>query len=326
MQLTIEMIRKIAKGKPNVANATSVLVALNQYGKPLGLHLPHRAAQFLAQIFHESAEFRYDREIWGPTAAQQRYDTRTDLGNTPEKDGDGKLYMGRTAIQITGKSNYRQFTEWCRANVSSGAPNFVANPDLVNTDPWEGLGPIWYWSTRNLNRYADEGDIEMITKRINGGLNGYADRLQYYTRVALVMLGYEPTAIRAFQTEAKRQGIYTGTVDGLDGPRTRSALHQALVALSSKSALAPETKPAPVVVSEAVVPAEVEKEVEKEEKRTWIQWAGVIPLAGVGGFFRDYPELAWVATGGVVVIAVIALFGGRRLVRRVKEIAEEVRS
>ena len=40
-------------------------------------------------------------------------------------------------------------------------PGFEKNPDAMLTDPWEGLGPIWYWSTRDLNRYADEGDIEM---------------------------------------------------------------------------------------------------------------------------------------------------------------------
>nr|WP_234835981.1 hypothetical protein [Sinorhizobium meliloti] len=64
---------------------------------------------------HESGDFRYDREIWGPTPAQQRYDARTDLGNTPERDGDGYLYRGRTGMQLTGKDNYRQFRNWCRA-------------------------------------------------------------------------------------------------------------------------------------------------------------------------------------------------------------------
>ena len=65
----------------------------------------------------------------------------------------------------------------------------------MNTDPWEGLGPIWYWDSGNptgesLNVYADEANHEMVTRRINGGLNGYADRLARYTRAALVLLGF----------------------------------------------------------------------------------------------------------------------------------------
>ncbi len=52
----------------------------------------------------------------------------------------------------------------------------------MNTDPWEGLGPLSYWSTRKLNRYADQGDVENITVKINGGLNGYDDRLALLAR------------------------------------------------------------------------------------------------------------------------------------------------
>lgn len=74
-----------------------------------------------------------------------------------------------------------------------------------------------------------------------------------------------------------------------------------------------------------VVPAEVEKVAEKAERQGWWQWPSAGLLAGIGGLFRDYPEVAWIATGGVVVVAVVALVGGRRLVQHVKEIAEEVR-
>ncbi len=78
--------------------------------------------------------------------------------------------------------------------IDAKAPDFVAHPELMNTDPWEGLGPIWYWAKGNptgqsLNRYADQGDVENITRKINGGLNGFADRPDYLVRVSLVMLG-----------------------------------------------------------------------------------------------------------------------------------------
>jgi len=78
--------------------------------------------------------------------------------------------------------------------------------------------------------------------------------------------------------------------------------------------------------TEVVVPPAVEKEAEKAERNNWWQWLTALPLAGVGSFYRDNPEVAWLATGGIVVVAIVALVGGRRLVQRVKEIADEVRS
>lgn len=222
--MNMETLTKIVGGTPHPDNSRSFLLGLNEYGRKFGLEKPHRLAQYVAQLAHESAGFRYDRELWGPTPAQKRYDTRTDLGNTPERDGDGFKYRGRGPIQITGGSNYRQFTKWAR-NLDVTAPDFYADPDAVLTDPWEGLGPIWYWSTRGLNVYADNGDNEMITRRINGGLNGYQDRLRYYDRAALILLGRDPEDLRKFQLD---HGLM---VDGVSGPRTRAAMHKALRAL-----------------------------------------------------------------------------------------------
>jgi putative chitinase len=92
-----------------------------------GLDRPHRLVQLVSQIMHESGDFRYDREIWGPTPAQSRYDSRADLGNTPalDGDGDGKKYLGRTAMQLTGKANYQAFMDWCQAK-GLNPPDFVS--------------------------------------------------------------------------------------------------------------------------------------------------------------------------------------------------------
>ena len=252
MQVTVETLARIAGASPN-ANMQSTVLGLQMAGVGAGLERPHRLAMFLGQLAHESGGWRHDREIWGPTAAQQRYDTRTDLGNTAAVDGDGFLYRGRGPIQITGKENYRQFTAWARG-LDPKAPDFVANPDAVLTDPWEGLGPIWYWQTRDLNRYADNGDLLTITKRINGGTNGLDDRQAQYTRAGLVLLGYAPADVRAFQ---RSHGL---TVDGVAGPATRAAIHAELVKRPLVTFGATRPTPKPVPVLDTLPPAEPEKD------------------------------------------------------------------
>ncbi len=248
--ISLALIRSVVgkMTKAQTDNATSVVVALQNYGDGTGLDQPHRLAQFLAQTTHESGAFAYDREVWGPTKAQKGYEGRKDLGNT--QPGDGKRFSGRTGIQITGRANTRSFRDWCRklmAGTSLSVPDFERYPDEMLTDPWEGLGPIWYWDTRGLNRYADQGDIEMITRKVNGGTNGLDDRIKWYARYALVMLGFGPNDIIAFQKQA---GVKL--VDGVPGPRTRAALHNALVALTAPVLQASDVQAAPVVEAKTV--------------------------------------------------------------------------
>lgn len=309
---TPDTIRILARPDADPANINSIYTALVQYGPKFGLMQPHRLAQYVAQLAHESGGFKYDKEIWGPTAAQARYDTRTDLGNTPELDGDGAKYRGRTAMQLTGKSNYKQFYDWCATN-GFNPPNFVVQPELVNNDPWEGLVPIWYWDSRNLNKYADEGDNEMITRRINGGLNGFEDRLNNYTKFALLYLGFTdtPRGITQFQTEAAANGLYKREVDGKDGPGTRSALHQTLVRLgtvpTSETKAAPVTEPIPVAPQGA-------------------QNVGVTRTLGIGGvvsmltgFLANIPDIYKVILVGIAIVAIIVIVLKAELIaRRVK--------
>lgn len=245
MKITAALLSAIAGGAMTAsrkANIASIIAGLVAMGEEMGLLVPHRAAHFVAQIAHESGRFIHDKEVWDGKGAQARYDTRTDLGNTAAVDGDGKLYRGRSAMQLTGKANYTEFRNWCWAQ-GLKAPDFVAEPDRVNEDPWEGLVPIWYWSTRNLNRYADQEDgVEMITRKINGGTNGLDDRIALYVRSALVILGrkLEEGAVRKFQSEA---GL---TPDDIAGPATRKALHAALVAVKVAA-------PAPIVLVEPII-------------------------------------------------------------------------
>lgn len=317
--ITTELVKKAAKGPVNEANLNSVVQALVKYSGKFGLDRPHREAQYLAQLMHESGAFKYDKEIWGPTPAQERYDTRTDLGNTKAKDGDGKKYMGRGPTQITGKGNYEEFRNWCRKYIDADAPDFVKNPELVNTDPWEGLTAIWYWSTRNLNRYADTGDIETITKKINGGMNGFDDRVDYYVRIALVMLDRPVNSLKQFQAEHKL------VPDGDPGPKTRSALHEALVRLVPGEMKKESVQVAPVV--ETVLPAQVKKDLDKPLSRSRGLWERVTSIGGLGAiagatWWQDWRIVVAIA-GSLIVLALFGIFFHKRLIDAVKAVNGE---
>ena len=131
-----------------------------------------RAEQFLAQVLHESGALHFFEEIWGPTAAQRTYDGR--LGNT--QPGDGRRYKGRGPIQLTGRSNYRWAGRLLKLPLEE-------HPEMVSQHKvgWRIAG--LYWKTHNLNALADRGDIVAITKAINGGHNGLAQRQMYLGRL-----------------------------------------------------------------------------------------------------------------------------------------------
>ncbi|KNY17037.1 hypothetical protein AKG11_10395 [Shinella sp. SUS2] len=310
-------------------NAQSVIDALTTYGDRFGLLQPHRLVQYLAQLMHESGGFAYDRELWGPTKAQKGYEGRKDLGNIHK--GDGSKYRGRGPIQVTGRANYREFSKWAKT-IDPGAPNFETAPDKINSDPWEALSPIWYWSTRDLNRYADRGDIENVTRTINGGLNGYADRLRYYDRLALAFLGYGMNDMPKFQKAAGLKDT-----SGTSGPLTRAALHSALLKLTAPQRLSADVATAPVVeevavevkvpvqVDKPVVPVAVDKQVKSKADR--MGW-----LAGIGGTIgtslTGLLGANWqtvLAFGGVALAAlIIVILLRHQLVAAVKDIRGEV--
>lgn len=148
------------------------------------INTPLRMAHFLAQVGHESGRLRYTREVWGPTPAQSRYEGRADLGNTVE--GDGRRYMGRGLIQLTGRANYAQMAKALGADV-------VAVPQLVEFPDLAALSAAWFWDSRGLNRFADEDDLLTITRRINGGTNGLVDREKLLLAAKRVLMPWSGT-------------------------------------------------------------------------------------------------------------------------------------
>lgn len=164
---------------PNASQRAGVFVpALNRAMQRYQINTPARQAAFLAQIGHESGQLKWVKELWGPTPAQSRYEGRKDLGNT--QPGDGKRYMGRGLIQITGRENYR------RTGAALGVA-LLDKPELLEQAEWAASSAAWWWNNRGLNELADAGEFEQITRRINGGLNGQRERLELWARAKEVL-------------------------------------------------------------------------------------------------------------------------------------------
>jgi putative chitinase len=158
---------------PNAGKRIPVFLSpLNDTMFEFGITSGVRMAAFLAQIAHESGELRYVREI----ASGEAYEGRADLGNTGI--GDGVRFRGRGLIQLTGRNNYQALSDFFGID-------FVGDPVVLETPEWACRSAGWFWASRKLNVLADQNDDEsfrLITKRINGGFNGYADRKKYWDR------------------------------------------------------------------------------------------------------------------------------------------------
>ena len=176
MPITVQQLLLIL---PNAGSVAGVFVpvlntAMNRY-QIVGTK---RVAAFIAQIGHESGQLKYVKEIWGPTVAQTRYEGRADLGNT--QLGDGFKYRGRGLIQITGRANYK-------ACGDSLGLELINHPELLEKPQHACMSAAWFWATKGLSTLADKDKFETITRRINGGINGLADRQMLYARALKVL-------------------------------------------------------------------------------------------------------------------------------------------
>lgn len=193
--------KRAAAMKPYFNEAISALMQDN----PSANVKCHRIAAFAAQIGHESLGLKYFEEI----ASGAAYEGRTDLGNV--RTGDGVRYKGRGPIQLTGRSNY----------ASAGKSTTIgfdleAVPEKVCFPSMGFKTTVWYWISRNLNRYCsgNYNDFTALTRAINGGTNGIDDRRARWA-AAKTLLGCTSTARRQDETEPESVLL---TEMGLAGP------------------------------------------------------------------------------------------------------------
>ena len=211
MNLTISQLRQLLPKNKYVEHWHHALsVLLPDYD----IDTPRRMAAFIAQCAHESGGFsvlqenlnykpqalrrlfsKYfpDDAIAGQYCAKPNkqeaianriYANR--MGNGDESSGDGYRFRGRGLIQLTGRSNYQNFADSIEVD---GRPLKIDEvPAYLETFEGAAQSACWFWETNNLNKWADEGDILTLTKRINGGTIGLEDRKKHYEH-ALHVLG-----------------------------------------------------------------------------------------------------------------------------------------
>ncbi|MFU5037089.1 glycoside hydrolase family 19 protein [Pseudomonas aeruginosa] len=196
---------------PNAGHRAGFFVpALNVAMERFGITAPVRVAAFLAQVGHESSQLtrlvenlnysaqglaatwpsRYRGADGKPNAlalnlarhpqaiANNTYASRN--GNGDEASGDGWRYRGRGLLQITGRANYR-------AAAGGLDQPLEVEPELLEQPEWAALSAAWWWAAHDLNELADRGEFAAITRLINGGTNGQAERLELWERAKRVL-------------------------------------------------------------------------------------------------------------------------------------------
>lgn len=210
MTLTIDQL-DLAVPSARYADLVQYLDALNEGMTRFGMTTTPRIVAFLAQVAHESADFRsveenlnYSQEglrrTWParfPTESlasayarqPQRIANRVYAnrgGNGNEASGDGWTYRGRGLIQLTFRGNYAAYGRGIADETILAAPDQLLSPRHA------ALSACWFWHSKSLDRLADIGDeasFNQITYKINGGWNGQADRLENWAEAKAAFVG-----------------------------------------------------------------------------------------------------------------------------------------
>ena len=207
---------------PKAEDPQSWVDSMNNVFPKYEINTPNRIAAFLAQCGYESGGWKVFEENLNYSAERlmvifKKYFPKEELakanayarkpekianlvyggrlGNGPEESGDGWLYRGRGPIQLTGKNNYREFAKYMfDKNLIEDQEKFLNNPYLVAATATADrkfalMSAIWFWNKNKLNVQADAGNLELMTRKINGGSNGLTDRIELYDKAIRLLDG-----------------------------------------------------------------------------------------------------------------------------------------
>ena len=195
--ITTETIRQIL---PDCRDPVTWAFELEAQRPLFSVNTPQRLAAFIAQTAHESSSFNvlqenlnYSKDGLRKTFPKYFPDDNTAfryarqpkwiasrvyggrMGNGSEQSQEGWKFRGRGLIQVTGKNNYRACSRYLFND-----DRLLDDPDLLLTPEFAMASAGWYWEVNNLNKVADSGDFERLTKLINGGTNGLKHRQALY--------------------------------------------------------------------------------------------------------------------------------------------------
>jgi putative chitinase len=188
--ITADQLKSIS---PHVHNLDLNLNPYNEGMREFEINTANRVRAYTVNLLHESQSFLYMKEL----SDGKQYEGRVDLGN--DKPGDGIKYKGRGPIQITGKGMYKL------CGLALGL-DLISKPELLE-DPIYGFkASAWFWKYKGLNQVADHEEgwtiniknraypngrlftkFEWICYKINGGFNGYPQRLEFYNKALMII-------------------------------------------------------------------------------------------------------------------------------------------
>ncbi len=209
---------KLAQHQVDVLN--HILSAWEKYGDGD----PRKLAYILATAFHETGRFRWLREIWGPTAAQKRYEGRADLGNS--QPGDGQRFMGRGLVHITGRQNYADWSKRLGIDLV-GNPALAERLDIAARILVQGM-MLGTFTGRKLADYITPARADYVEARrvVNG-----TDR-------SVMIAGYAAKFEQALKKAAPKNPTPIPSDPGVDTPADRPKVNWPAIIFLAAAALA----------------------------------------------------------------------------------------
>lgn len=172
-----DQVAEISGWKPNQFD-DNFMNDLNALVFMTGMTGLEQRRHLVSQTAHETGRYRWMKELGDEAYFTRMYDNRSDLGNGP---GDGKVFFGGGAIQLTGRYNYQRFSDWLERNgladdrVMEEGANYVA-------DKYPFLSAVCWIEENNWAEVCQTQDVYQVTRVLNGGYNGIDDRLALYEK------------------------------------------------------------------------------------------------------------------------------------------------
>lgn len=202
MTITVDILKAIAPGskKTNFKHLPGLALWMNHWFPRFDIDTKAEVCHFIGQAAEETDSFNSLVEY----ASGEAYDTRVDLGNTPEKDGDGQRYKGSGIFMTTGRTNYRVATIRWNEDNKDDIQDFLEHPEKLREPKYAVWSACQFWDTKGFNTIANMPDtakliykrrglvlnvppVEYISRVINGGVNGLSERIKFYEKAKLII-------------------------------------------------------------------------------------------------------------------------------------------